>query len=151
MESPNSAAEIRQARDPQPQEVPAAAAGDLHGGQQEPYRGQVGREDRDVPGRRRVERDRRDPGRHGARQEQQALRGQVDTVAVVEDGEADPSPPQRHEQPERDPHAAHLGLVHDQVRELADRQHEHEVEIELDPAPPLARFAHAGRRPGHRL
>jgi hypothetical protein len=64
--------------------------------------------------------------------------GLVGPLAVVEDREADPRPPQRHEQPERDPHAAHLGLGDDQVGELADRQHEDEVEVELDPRDPLA-------------
>ena len=37
-----------------------------------------------------------------------AARRVVGAVAVVEDGEADPGPPQREEQPERDPHAVHL-------------------------------------------
>jgi len=53
--------------------------------------------------------------------------------AVVGDGEADPRPPEREEEPERDPDAAHLRLGDDQVGELGDGQDEHEVEVELDP------------------
>jgi hypothetical protein len=54
-------------------------------------------------------------------------------VAVVEDGEPDPGPPQREEQPERDPHAARRRLFRDHERDLRDREHEHEVEVQLDP------------------
>jgi hypothetical protein len=62
-------------------------------------------------------------------------------VAVVEDGEADPGPPQRHEQPERDPHAVHLRMRDDQVREPPDREHEDEVQVQLDPGDALAHGA----------
>ena len=80
------------------------------------------------------------PRGHAAGEEQQPRRQLLDPVAVVEHREADPRPPQRREQPERDPHAAHLRLGHDQVRDLRDREHEHEVEVELDPGDPFPRL-----------
>ena len=100
-----------------------------------------------VARRRRLDRDRRDAGGHAAGEEQQPLRRLVGAEAVVEDREADPGPPQREEQPERDPDAAHHGLGHDQVGELADGEHEHEVEVQLDPGDPLAVLAHHARWP----
>ena len=92
----------------------------------------------DVAGRGRLDRDRRDARRHAPGEEQQPLRRVVDAEAVVEDREADPGPPEREEQAERDPDAAHLRLADDQVRELADGEDEDQVEIELDPRDPLA-------------
>jgi hypothetical protein len=128
--------------------------GRVPGGEHEPDDGEAQREDRGVAGRRGRDRDGGDAHGHAAGEEQQSLRGHVVAVAVVEDGEPDPRPPQRHEEAERDPHAVHLGAVDDQARDLADREHEHEVEVQLDPRDALARLGHATeifaqQPPGH--
>ena len=65
---------------------------------------------------------------------------------AVEHGEADPRPPQREEEPERDPHGPHLGLGDDQVRELPDREDDDQVELELDPRNPLVAWERLGQR-----
>ena len=133
------------ARDPVAQHVPglAGAAGVGHR-EHHPRGGERQREHRAVAVRGRLDRHRRDPGGHAAGQEQQPQRGGVGAVAVVEHREPDPGPPQREEQPEGDPHAAHLRLADDQVGEPADGEHEHEVQVQLDPGDPLSPVVHDG-------
>ena len=127
-------------RDPAAQRPGSLAGHDLRRGQHEPRGREAEREHRDVARRRAVDRDRRHARGDAAGEEQQPRRQFLDAVAVVEHREAHPRPPQRREQAQGDPHAAHLRLGHDQVRELRDRQDEHEVEVELDPGDPLARL-----------
>jgi hypothetical protein len=131
------------AGDPLPQRFAPVAVDRLRDGQHQPHGGEAQREYRAVTGRRRVDRDRRDPRRHTGGQEQQPLRGSIGAVPVVEHGEADPRPPQREEQAEHDPNSAHDRLGHDQVRELADGQNEDQVDVELDERDTFAGRGHA--------
>jgi hypothetical protein len=134
-------------RDPLAQHV-AAPAGDRVGARQDQARdGEAEGEDRAVAGRRGFDRHRGDADGDARGEEQQPLQGLVVAEAVVEDGEPHPRPPQRDEQPEGDPHAAHLGLGDDEVRELGDREHEDEVEVQLDPRDALALAVHQPRCP----
>ena len=125
-------------------------------GEHEPHEHQADHEDGAVAGRRRLDRHRRH-ARGDAPGEEQRPQALVDLAAlVVEHGEADPRPPDRHEQPERDPDGLHLRLVHHQVAELADGQDEDQVEVELDPGDPLAPvllvlFLHPGIMPARGL
>jgi hypothetical protein len=109
--------------------------------------GEAEREHRAVARGRGPDRHGRDADRDARREEEQPLDGLVGAEAVVEHGEAHPGPPEREEEPERDPDAAHRRLGHDQVSELGDGEHEDEVEVQLDPGDALALVVHQPRWP----
>ena len=97
--------------DPQPQQVRAARPDAVGAREHDADRREAQREDGDVARRRRLDRDRRDAGRHAAGEEEQPLGGVVGAVAVGEDREPDPRPPQDEEQPEHDPHVRMSGCA----------------------------------------
>ena len=138
------------ARDPLPQQVRAAA---VHERARRPARaGSTARLSAKTvlsPGRRRLDRDRRDarparcrPGTAAAaraRRRRGGCRGRRSRPTSTTASRTGPS-------------AIHTlcisGLGHDQVRELPDREHEDEVEVQLDPRDALALLDHAVKTPG---
>ena len=134
-------------RDAVVQQAPALAGDGVRAGEDQARDGEAQREHRAVARGRGLDRHGRDADRDAGGQEEQPLDGLVGAEAVVEHGEAHPGPPQREEQPERDPDAAHRRLGHDQVRELGDGEHDDEVEVQLDPGHALALVVHQPRGP----
>ena len=75
IETRNNLAEITHARVIRSRSTSRRRGHGVRAGQHEPGGGEAQREDRDVPGRRRLDRDRGDARRHAAGQEQQPLGG----------------------------------------------------------------------------